>query len=62
MYADYEENYGLINHAMEIYDRAVKELDREDRFEIYNLYIAKSAEFFGVTKTRQLFERAFEVL
>jgi pre-mRNA-splicing factor SYF1 len=62
MYADYEENFGLINHAMEVYDRACKELDKEDRFEVFNLYIAKAAEFYGVTKTRQLFERAFDVL
>lgn len=62
MYADYEENFGLINHAMEVYDRACKELTKEDKFEVFNLYIAKSAEFFGVSKTRQLFERAFEVL
>lgn len=52
MYADYEENFGLINHAMEIYDRGCKELPKEDKFEIYNLYIAKAAEFFGVSKTR----------
>ena len=26
MYADFEENYGLINHAIEIYDRMVEEL------------------------------------
>ena len=27
MYADYEESHGLINHAIEIYDRMVEELD-----------------------------------
>jgi len=26
MYADFEENFGLISHALAIYDRAVKEL------------------------------------
>ena len=26
MYADYEENFGLLTHAMEIYDRAAKEM------------------------------------
>ena len=30
MYADYEENFGLINHAMEVYDRASKELAKEE--------------------------------
>ncbi len=26
------------------------------------MYIAKAAEFYGVTRTRQLFEKAFEIL
>lgn len=52
MYADFEEHFGLINHAMKIYDRACRELDKEERFECYNLYVAKAAEFYGVQRTR----------
>ena len=26
MYADFEENFGLLSHAMAIYDRATKEI------------------------------------
>jgi pre-mRNA-splicing factor SYF1 len=53
MYADYEENFGLLNHAMEIYDRGCKELsDPKDRYEMLNLQIAKAAEFYGITRTR----------
>lgn len=53
MYSDYEENFGLLNHAMEVYDRACKELqDPKDRYEVLNLQIAKAAEFYGVTRTR----------
>ncbi|CDW87965.1 pre-mrna-splicing factor syf1-like [Stylonychia lemnae] len=62
MYADFEEHFGLINHAMKIYDRACKDLDKEEKFEVYNMQIAKAAEFYGIQKTRQLFERAFELL
>ena len=63
MYADFEENFGLLNHAMEIYDRACKELtEGRDRYEVLNLQIAKSADFYGVSRTRQLFERAFDIL
>lgn len=62
MYADYEENFGLINHASEIYDRACKELNEEDRLEIFNIYIAKTAEYYGITKTRAIYERAFDQL
>ncbi|CAI2386696.1 unnamed protein product [Moneuplotes crassus] len=63
MYADFEENFGLINHASEIYDRATKELEGEDRIEVFNIFIAKTAEFYGITKTREiLYERAFDLL
>jgi len=37
MYADFEEHFGLINHSMKIYDRACKDLDSDDKFEVYNL-------------------------
>ena len=62
MYADYEENFGLINHASEIYDRASKELEGEDRFEVFNVFIAKTAEYYGITKTRSIYQRAFDQL
>ncbi|TNV83299.1 hypothetical protein FGO68_gene1183 [Halteria grandinella] len=63
MYADFEENFGLLNHAMAVYDRASKDLqDPSDKYEVLNLQIAKSADFFGLSKTRQLFERCFTLL
>ena len=62
MYADYEENFGLINHAMRIYDRACKDLDKQERFELFQLQISKASEFFGIIKTRELYERGFELL
>ncbi len=38
MYADYEENFGLLNHAMIIYDRGCKDLSEpKDRYEMLNL-------------------------
>jgi pre-mRNA-splicing factor SYF1 len=53
MYAHYEENFGLLNHSMEIYDRACKELqESKDKFEVLNLQIAKAAEFYGISRTR----------
>jgi len=63
MYAEFEEQYGLINHAMAIYDRALKDLyDSEEKFEMFNLYLAKATQYFGVTRSRQIFERAFTLL
>jgi pre-mRNA-splicing factor SYF1 len=62
MYADFEENFGLISHVSEIYDKATKELPEKERFEVFNVYIAKTIEYYGITKTRTIYERAFDVL
>ena len=63
MYAEFEENYGLINNAMKIYDRALKDLtDNTIKFQIFNLYLAKITKYFGIIKSRQIFERAFTLL
>ena len=43
MFADFEENFGLLSHAMAIYDRATKEVDQGDELlQVFNLYIAKA--------------------
>jgi hypothetical protein len=41
MNADFEENFGLISRAMDVYDRATRDLKGET-LEIWNLYIAKA--------------------
>ena len=62
MYGKFEENYGLLNHAIEIYDRMVREIPKPERLHAYNLYIAKVAKYLGVTKTRPVFEKAISIL
>lgn len=62
MYAAFEEEYGLINHAIEIYDRMVQEVPYEEKVKAYNLYIAKVAELLGITKTRKIFEKSIQTL
>ena len=53
MYAKFEEKYGLINNAMKIYDRALKDLtNNEIKFQIFNLYLAKITKYFGIIKSR----------
>lgn len=48
---------------MKIYDRALKDLtDEEYKFEIFNLHLAKTTQYFGIMSARQLFERAFTLL
>ncbi|CAG8634968.1 6472_t:CDS:10 [Paraglomus brasilianum] len=62
MYGKLEEDYGLARHAMRIYDRATSAVSDEDRFEMFNFYIAKASANFGVTYTREIYEHAIEVL
>ena len=62
MYGNLEEERGLARHAMRIYERATRAVSDEDRFEIFNFYIAKSASNFGLTSTRAIYERAISAL
>ncbi|CAD8151307.1 unnamed protein product [Paramecium octaurelia] len=62
MYGEFEEQYGLLNHAIEIYDRMVFNVEYQDKMEAYNIYIAKVALYLGITKTRPVFESAIENL
>ena len=61
MFADFEENFGLLSHAMAIYDRATKEVDQgEELLQVFNLYISKATQFYGIARTREVYERAME--
>lgn len=62
MYGDLEEDRGLARHAMRIYERATRAVSDEDRFEMFNFYITKSASNFGLTSTRPIYERAIAAL
>lgn len=62
MYAKLEEDYGLARHAMRIYDRATRAVSDEDRLEVFKIYISKATSYFGLTSTREIYERAIEVL
>ncbi|RKO91332.1 hypothetical protein BDK51DRAFT_36031 [Blyttiomyces helicus] len=62
MYAKLEEDHGLARHAMRIYDRAARAVSDEDRLEVFDIYLAKAAASFGLTSTREIYERAIEAL
>ena len=62
MYGSLEEERGLARHAMRIYERATRAVSDEDRFEMFNFYITKSASNFGLTSTRPIYERAVAAL
>jgi len=62
MYGNLEEERGLARHAMRIYERATRAVSDEDRAEMFNFYITKSASNFGLPSTRNIYERAIETL
>lgn len=62
MYGALEEERGLARHAMRIYERATRAVADEDRTEMFEFYITKSASNFGLTSTRPIYERAIAAL
>ncbi|GAA5803274.1 pre-mRNA splicing factor Syf-1 [Helicostylum pulchrum] len=62
MYGKLEEEHGLARHAMRIYDRATRAVADEDRMVMFEYYIAKATESFGIMASREIYERAIEAL
>lgn len=57
-YAKLEEDYGLAKRAMSVYDQATKAVPPNEKLSMYEIYIARAAEIFGVPKTREIYEQA----
>lgn len=47
---------------MGIYERAADAVEKDEMHLVYNIYIKKAMEFFGITKTRPIFQAAIERL
>ncbi|XP_042907950.1 pre-mRNA-splicing factor syf1 homolog isoform X2 [Parasteatoda tepidariorum] len=62
LYAKLEEEHGLARHAMSVYERATRAVLPKEQFEMFNIYLKKAAEIYGVTYTRQIYEKAIELL
>ncbi|KAK6259095.1 hypothetical protein SCA6_013569 [Theobroma cacao] len=45
---------------MKIYDQAAKAVPNYEKLGMYEIYIARAAEIFGVPKTREIYEQAIE--
>lgn len=61
LYAKLEEEYGLARHAMAVYERATQAVLPSEKHDMYNIYIKRAAEIYGVTHTRSIYEKAIEV-
>jgi pre-mRNA-splicing factor SYF1 len=58
MYAELEERHGLARHALAIYDRACRQVSPDDQPQLYQIYLGRATDLFGVTRTREIFEKA----
>jgi pre-mRNA-splicing factor SYF1 len=62
LYGQLEENYGLARHAMNVYDRGARAVQDNDMYDMYLVYINRAAQYYGITKTRDIYERAIQGL
>lgn len=62
LYARLEEEHGLARHALSIYNRATKAVEEKDMYEMYMILLRKTAELFGQTRTREIYDQAIENL
>lgn len=62
LYAQLEEEHGLARHAMAVYERATTAVKPEEMFDMFNIYIKKAAQIYGIPRTRQIYQKAIEVL
>ncbi|PWA44564.1 RNA-processing protein, HAT helix [Artemisia annua] len=57
-YAKFEEDFGLAKRAMGVYDQATKVVPANEQLSMYEIYIARAAEIYGVPKTREIYAQA----
>lgn len=46
---------------MAVYERATEAVEVEERHHMFNIYIKRAAEIYGVTYTREIYQKAIEV-
>lgn len=46
---------------MAVYERATEAVETEERHHMFNIYIKRAAEIYGVTYTRAIYQKAIEV-
>lgn len=46
---------------MAVYERATQAVENEERHQMFNIYIKRAAEIYGVTYTRAIYQKAIEV-
>ncbi len=62
MYGKFEEEYGLMKRALGIYERMCTVVPVTEKLNSYQLHIAKTIKYLGITSTRPIYERAIAAL
>eukprot|EP00371_Babesia_bovis_P000585 XP_001609232.1 XBA-binding protein 2 [Babesia bovis T2Bo] len=60
LYAHMEEEFGLVRRCLGILKDAAKCAAKEDQMTMIKLYIAKTAEFYGIVQTRNIYQECLE--
>lgn len=60
IHADFEENFGLLSHAMNVYDRATREIPQN--LQLWNVYLSKAMQYHGAVRCRQIYQKALKAL
>lgn len=61
-YGKFEEKFGLTKRALGVYERMCTIVPSDEKYNAYELYIAKTVRYIGVTATRPIYERAIAAL
>ena len=51
-----------MRHAMGILDRATQAVQEKDQYLMFVHYAKKAEQFFGVARTRAIYQKAIEIL
>ncbi len=62
LYGKFEEDFGLTKRALGVYERMCTVVPPEEKFTSYQLYIAKTIKYLGITATRPIYESAISAL
>jgi pre-mRNA-splicing factor SYF1 len=62
LYGKFEEEFGLTKRALGVYERMCTVVPAEEKFNSYQLYIAKTIKYLGITATRPIYENAISAL
>jgi len=58
----FEEEFGLTKRALSVYGAMARKVPKEEKFIAYQLYIAKTIKYLGLTATREIYQEAIEAL